>query len=339
MEQLFQRTEKLAGELVPELETDRAEAELARRRQAESIARQKWKVASAELLRVLQLEPSAQVVPLEPPQLRVELIDLNKPVDDLIAVALTNRPELASQQAQVQATLALLKQERWRPLLPNILLRGNSTAVTGTLAGGIFFPSPYGSTAGARDDWDLQVLWQLDNLGFGNCGKIHQREAENQLAHVNLTRVQIRVAAEAAQAYAQAQEAARRVALAEKEVQAALRSADKNLKALGQTRAAGNQFILLVRPQEVVASIQALSLAYLDYFGAVGDANRAQFQLYRALGNPAQCLTLPGTGPTPGGPGSPGTLPSAGPSVETLHSPRQLRDDAREDKQNANGTR
>jgi len=36
--------------------------------------------------------------------------------------------------------------------------------------------------------------------------------------------------------------------------------------------------------------VQALAQAYLDYYGAVADANRAQFRLYRALGQPAQAL-------------------------------------------------
>jgi uncharacterized protein (TIGR03000 family) len=46
----------------------------------------------------------------------------------------------------------------------------------------------------------------------------------------------------------------------------------------------------VVRPQEVVAAIQMLQQAYLGYFTAVADYNRAQFQVYRALGNPAQAL-------------------------------------------------
>jgi hypothetical protein len=50
-------------------------------------------------------------------------------------------------------------------------------------------------------------------------------------------------------------------------------------------------YILVIRPQEVVAAIQSLVLAYNDYFGAVADYNRAQFRLYRALGHPAQMLT------------------------------------------------
>jgi outer membrane protein TolC len=289
---LIHRTRLMAPALVPELEIFRAETELARREQAELLARERWKVASAELLRLLRVDPSAQVEPTEPPQLRIELIDLAKPVDDLIPIALMNRPELAAQQAQVQATLVLMKQEKLRPLIPSILLRGASTPVTGTLAGGYFAGGPGGNIGdgGARGDFDLQVLWQLNNLGFGNRASIQQREAENRVALVELLKREDRVAAEVAQAYAQAQQAGRRVEVAERGLRNALASADKNLIALGQTKGAGNQVVTLVRPQEVVAAVQALGQAYVDYYGAVADANRAQFRLYRALGEPAQCL-------------------------------------------------
>jgi outer membrane protein TolC len=291
-EELVRRTKKLAPALVPELEIDRAEAELVRRQQAELLARERWKVASATLARLLRLDAAAQFDPQEPPKLRIDLIDPSKTVDELIPIALTSRPELAAQQAQVQLTLTLLRQERLRPLIPSVLLRGYSTPVTGTLGAGVFAGGSNSSisTSGLRSDFDLQVLWQFDNLGFGNRAKVHLREAENRLALVELFRVQDRVASEVAQAHAQAQLAARRVNLAEKGVQSALNSADKNLVALGQTKGAGNLVTLLVRPQEAVAAVQTLAQAYADYYGAVADANRAQFRLYRALGQPAQCV-------------------------------------------------
>jgi outer membrane protein TolC len=325
-EELVGRTKKLAPALVPELETDRAEAELARRQQAELFARERWKVASAELLRVLRIDPSAQVEPLEPPQLRVELIDLHKPVDELVPIALTSRPELASQQAQVQLTLTLLKQERLRPLIPSILLRGASTPVTGTLAEGVFGGGPNGTVGngGLRSDLDLQVLWQFDNLGFGNLAKVQQRQAENRLAVIDLFRIQDRVAAEVAQAYAQAQLAARRVDVAEKGVRSALNSADKNLVALGQTKGGGNPVVLLVRPQEAIAAVQALAQAYIDYYGAVADANRAQFRLYRALGQPAQCLIQDQHVPTLSGPSMGSAAMPTGSAVKPLSAPRLL---------------
>jgi outer membrane protein TolC len=303
-DELVTRAKELSKVLVPQLEVDRAEAELARRQQAEIQARERWQVASAELLRVLRLDPAAQVEPAEPPHLRVELIDLSRPVDDLIAVGLTNRPELASQQAQVRATLELLRQERLRPLIPSVLLRGFSTPVTGTLAAGVFAGGKDSSVAdpGARFDLDLQVLWQLDNLGFGNRGRVHQREAENRLAIVELFRRQDRVAADVASAHAQARQAARRVELAEKEVRSARDSAEKNLVALKATKGGDEKMTLIVRPQEAVAAVQALAQAYADYYGAVADANRAQFRLYRAMGQPAHCLAQDQHIPTPDAP-------------------------------------
>jgi outer membrane protein TolC len=232
------------------------------------------------------------VAPVEPPEVQVTLVGLDKPVDDLIAIGLTNRPELAAQQALVQATLQQLRQERVRPLVPSILLRGTSTNPAGTLAGGYFGGGRNGnlSNFAARSDFDIQVLWQLDNLGFGNKARVKERRAEHQLALLESLSLQDRVAAEVAQAFAQGQESASRVQEAQSGLRDALFSVTENLKGVKETRRAGNLDILVIRPQEVVASIQALAQAYNDYYGAIADSNRAQFRLYRALGQPAQLL-------------------------------------------------
>jgi outer membrane protein TolC len=296
-EEVVRRTQKLAagGEgLLADVDVVRARTEFARRDQALDTARERWRVASADLVRILRLDPSALVEPLEAPHLRVTVVALDKPVDDLIPMALTNRPELAAQQALVQATLVRLRQERLRPLIPSVLLRGASTPVVGTLAGGYFGGGINDtlSNFSARSDFDLQVLWELQNLGFGNRALVDQRRAENRLSVLDLFRLQDQVAAEVAQAYAQAQSAASRLSKAENGLKDAVDSANKNFEGLGQTKTAGGKVIILViRPQEVVAAIQALALAYNDYYGAVADYNRAQFRLYRALGQPAQFLT------------------------------------------------
>jgi outer membrane protein TolC len=334
-DELVRRITALANGLVPPVEATRAEAELARRQQAELIARERWRTASAELLRILRLDPAVQVEPVEPPELRVTLVDLGRSVDDLIVMALTNRPELASVQAQVQATLAALRQEKARPLVPSVLLRGWSTPVTGTLAVGTFGGGKNGQldNFGYRGDIDVQLLWQFDNLGFGNRGRIHQRTAENRLAAIELFRVQDRVAAEVATFYAQAQLASRRVEIAERGVRLSLESVEKNLAGLSQTRRTGELVVLIVRPQEVVVAVQALAQAYIDYYGAVADANRAQFRLYRAIGQPAQCV--PWDGPADAAP----TLPAprlltneknADQPIE-FHAPRRPRQKAAAD--------
>jgi outer membrane protein TolC len=293
-EDLLRRLDKLAPSLVPALELHRSRAQASRLRQQVLQSQNDWRNASAELLRVLHLDPTLFVEPVEPPHLQVKLLALDKPVDDLVPVALTNRPELAAQQALVQATLKLLKQEKMRPLIPSVLLRGFSTPVVGSLGFGLFGGGLNSdlSNFSVRQDWDLQVLWTLQNFGLGNRALVKQRTAENKAALVELFRVQDRVAAEVVQAYAQAQTAEGRIREAETELREAQELVRQDLAALGQTqgRAGGGAITLLARPQEVVASIQMLQQAYLDFYLAIGDYNRAQFQLYRALGNPAQAL-------------------------------------------------
>ncbi len=288
-EELVRRAEKLAKGLVPPVEAARARTELARRRQALAAAREKWKTASAELARLLRLEPAVLVDPMEAPQMQITLIDEHYTVDDLIPMALTYRPELAAQQALVQATLERLRQERLRPLLPSVLLRGNATNPAAGLSTGYFGGGKNDdlSQFSARNSFDVQVLWELQNLGLNNLAKMNERRAENRLALLELFRLQDRIAAEVVQAHAQAQAAAARIVEAEAGLKDALFSVDKNFEGLTQTKRVGENVILLViRPQEAVASLQALVQAYLDFYGAVADFNRAQFRLYRALGNP-----------------------------------------------------
>ncbi|HLJ92062.1 MAG TPA: TolC family protein [Gemmataceae bacterium] len=315
-EDLVRRTEQLAEGLAPPVEAARARADLEERREDAESARERWRLASANLVRILRLEASVTVEPIEPPHLQVTLVALDRPLDDLIPIALTNRPELAAQQALVQATLQRLRQERLRPLIPSIVLHGTSsppeTLGVGAFGGG--FNSQFGQF-GARSDFDVEVLWELRNLGFGNRALVNERRAEHQLSLLELFRIQDLIASDVAQAYAQAQSAMARVVQAERGLKNAVDSAEKNLEGLSQTRSAGNLILLVVRPQEAVASVQALSRAYNRYYGAVADFNRAQFRLYRAIGQPAQLLLTEGPAGLncPSG-GSGSTSPTASPS-------------------------
>ncbi len=290
---LVRRTEQQPViDLAPAFEASRARTEFYRRQQVVQSARERWHTASADLNRVLRLDPASLVEPAEPPHLQVTLIDPKHTVDELIPVGLTSRPELAAQQALVQAALERLRQERFRPLVPSVLLRGASTNPTGTFGVGVFGGGPNGFAGnfGARMDLDVQLVWEMQNLGFGNKARVDEQKAEHRRALLESFRTQDRVAAEVAQAHAQAQSGAERLKLAELALKEAIETADKSFEGLGQTKRSGNLSLLVVRPQEVVAATQALAQAYADYFGALGDSNRAQFRLYRALGQPAQLV-------------------------------------------------
>jgi outer membrane protein TolC len=230
------------------------------------------------------------VVPLEPPHLQVTLISPKESVDALIPVGLTNRPELESQQAVVQATLARLSQERMRPLIPSLVLQSNSVP-DNRLGGGVYGTgtTSLNSWTG-RSDWNAQVVWEFKNLGFGNRGLVTQRLGEQRQALVELYRIQDLIAAEVAQAHAQVEAAAVRVGRAEAGLKAAIVSYQGNLKGLSETVRAGELLQLVNRPQEVVAALQQLQQACINYYTSSNDYNRAQFRLFRAVGYAAQSL-------------------------------------------------
>jgi len=309
---LVKRVEALAKGLAAPDEIDRARTLLAELEQATTLARQQWRVASARLTRVLRLNPAAVVVPLEPDHLQVTLISPAQPVDILIPIGLTNRPELASHQALVQATLMRLKQEKLRPLIPSVLITGNGTPDF-LYQGGIFATGTGGNLNqwAGRSDVSAQVVWKVENLGFGNRARVHERKAQTELAMIELYNVQDTVAAEVVQAKAELDSAVFRVTQAEKGLKESLATYSGNLKGLGQTTRFGDVLSLVNRPQEVVAALQQLQHAYLNYYLTVADYNRSQLRLFYAMGYPAEILACekpPGT-PQPVDTRRPGYLP------------------------------
>ncbi|QVL30396.1 TolC family protein [Telmatocola sphagniphila] len=291
-EELVRQVGALAEGLVPAVETNRAKVELSRRKQAASTTRERYLYSQADLTRLMRISPTQPLMPSEPSNLKIRLIDPKYSVDELIPIALTNRPELASQQALVQATLDRLRQEKMRPLIPSLAFRSVSTNPSGSLAVGSFSAGSagnFGSMSG-RFDYDIQVIWELQNLGLGNYVRIKEKRTEHEIALLELFRIQDRVAAEVIQAYASVTSAAERLLVAEPAYDEARELLAKNIEAMTQTRRVGNLLTLIVRPQEVVASMQAMAQANSDYQAAIADYNRAQFRLYRALGHPIDTL-------------------------------------------------
>jgi outer membrane protein TolC len=289
----------LSRDLVPAVEIDRARNLLADLEQQAVSAREEWRVFSAELTRVLRLDPRAVVEPLEHDHMQITLIDPGRSLDDLIPIGLTNRPELAADQALVQAALVRIRQEKLRPILPSVLITGWQSPGGMTDQLGIFGTGP-GSKLnnwGLRDDYSFQLVWQLDGLGLGNAARVKRERAVQSRAIVELFRKQDEIAAEVTQTQADLQSAAARVTQAERSLREGMITFNKSLDGLGQTQRFANILEQIYRPQEVVNALQQLKVAFDEYFDTVADYNIAQFQLFHALGYPAQDvvnLQLPG---------------------------------------------
>ncbi|MFO0937483.1 MAG: TolC family protein [Gemmataceae bacterium] len=322
-EELSRRAQALGEGISPPLEATRARVERARRKQAVSAAKERWKIASAELSRLLRLDPLQLVEPAEPPFLNISLIQESTTVDSLVTIALQNRPELAAHQAFVQAALARLKQEKMRPLLPSLAVRSVTTNPSGSIAYGAFGGSGNNTGSGStRFDIDVQLLWEFSNLGFGNKAKVGEKKADHLAATLALFRMQDAIASEVTTEHARLKSATERMAEAEPALKDAIDLVEKSLLGLAQTRRIGDTITLVVRPQEVVAAVQSLGQATSDYAGAVADYNRSQFRLYRALGHPA--MALADAVPKFDVPAAPAALTPPGEVVKKSPPPRLL---------------
>ncbi|HWB09015.1 MAG TPA: hypothetical protein VG826_07315 [Pirellulales bacterium] len=279
----------LSVDLVSKVEVDRARNLLADLEQVAVMSRQNWRIASAELTRVLRLDPRAVVEPLEHDHLQITLIDPARPLDQLIPIALTNRPELASHQALIQAMLVSIRREKLRPLLPSLYLNGFQTPyeLIEVGAGGIGQGNSINQWS-PRDDISPQLLFAIDGLGLRNLAEIKEARGMSSQQIVALFQMQDSVAGGVTRTQADLQSAAARVAQAEREVKSALINYNGNIEGLAQTQRFGNVLIQVFRPQEVVFALQLLMEAYEHYIDTVADYNTAQFAMFHELGYPAR---------------------------------------------------
>jgi outer membrane protein TolC len=291
--ELVELIASLSRELVPIMEVDRARTMLADIEQLAASARQAWRVSSANLTQVLRLNPLAVVVPLEHDHLQLTLIDPALPLPDLHRIALTNRPDLASQRALVEAAETRVRREKMRPVLPIVVVNGFQNPGGMMTQAGIFGLGPNSSLNQftGRLDLSLQLVWQLEAFGIGNLARIKYQRGAQSGEIIKLFRAQDMVAAEVTAAHAQLESAAARVSQAERSLVASINAYNGNVEGMRHTTRFGDTLVLVYRPQEVVYALRLLKISFDEYFATVADYNRAQFQLFHALGYPAQEIT------------------------------------------------
>jgi hypothetical protein len=165
-----------------------------------------------------------------------------------------------------------------------------------------------------RNDITPSIEWQFDQFGAGNLARVKEERGEQSRAIEKLLEIQDAVAADVTRSQAHLQSAAARSVQAERELREAIITFAKHLEGLGQTQRFDNVLHLIYRPQEAVAALEHLQKSYDKYFGAIADYNRAQFELFHALGYPAAELGIietPGE-PAPVNTERPAFLPEVG---------------------------
>ena len=113
-------------------DADRAFTELEQRKSDVIQAVNEFEVASARLCQLLSLDPSIRLEPMERQIIPSGMVPEMIPLPELLAIALTQRPELRQQQAAVRAAMLELQHAKMLPFSPQVLI-GYSA---GTFGGG-----------------------------------------------------------------------------------------------------------------------------------------------------------------------------------------------------------
>jgi outer membrane protein TolC len=238
-------------------------------------------VASARLCYVLNIDPSTRLHPTDAFVVPHPIVPDQTPVGELIALGILQRPELKDRQAAIQEALIYLEGAKVLPFSPTILIGYSS----GGFGGGSNLVRPVFGGFGGRSDFDAVAYWTLQNLGVGNAALINQTKAKLGMSRYQEIAILDQVRAEVAEAYAKTHARFAQIATTEKAVRSATRGFREDLLRIENT----------VAPAiETTDSLRLLARARLAYLNAIVDYDRAQFELFVALGQPpADTLARP----------------------------------------------
>jgi outer membrane protein TolC len=256
-------------------DADRAQATLALLKNEVVRAEEAASVASARLAQQLSSDPTVEIVPQEATVVPINLVQLDQlEMPDLVATALSNRPELAASRSLVCEAVNRLRREEHAPWLPSLLL-GVSYGAFGAGTGGQI------SNGGDRFDFDGVAWWEIRNLGFGERAARDNARAQIQQSRMREVETMDLVAREVVEAHTQVVARQRQIEVAKQGIVSAQQSYARNLDRIRNVQGL---------PIEVLQSIQALDASRREYLRAVFDYNTAQFRLQRALGWPVAAM-------------------------------------------------
>jgi outer membrane protein TolC len=256
-------------------DADRAKVEAASRQRDVLQAQEDLAVVSADLARLLRLDPAVRLQAVDETPVPLEFVDESLPLETLIGQAVAARPEITSADAERGAAGYRSRQEQLRPWMPHLY--------AGASGGG--FGGGEGSDVtnfGDRADFDVAAIWQFENLGYGNAAR--QREQQSLYRQANLAIQQVRelVATEVTQAYQRVQFRQCQIDVTRPQGESAQQAVRLNLEGIRGG---------VLRPIEIQQAIGALASSRTQYLDAVVDYNIAQFQMLRAIGQPPEIAT------------------------------------------------
>ena len=228
-------------------------------------------IASANLAELLNQDPAVRLT-VENGLVPLELVSADADLNSLLATAQSNRPEVGASVAAVAEARTRLRQERVRPLLPELSIGFSA----GNFGGGGSLAASRFDHFDSRIDFDAIAVWSLHNAGVANVAASRQRRAELGAALFEQQRVLDHISREVSEALALIKARRAQIDTAQRQLATAERAYKLDLERARQLEG---------RPIELLDSARLLADARRDRIQAIVGFNQAQFRLFVALGN------------------------------------------------------
>jgi len=241
-------------------------------------ATEQRRIQAARLAEVLRLDPAIDLVANDAELAPLPLSNASDSMDVLVREALAARPEIGEAEALIRAATETERGSVYGPLIPSV----SGQLFLGGLGGG---KQAGPSTFGASRDYFTAVGWRIGPGGLFDVGRTRLARARVSEARWNLEKLKDGISRQVVEARTRALSQEQQVETAKE----ALATAEEMLK-LTQARRVFEVGVVL----ENILAEQDQARARQDYARALGEFNKAQYALSRALGR------FGGPGSTPG---------------------------------------
>jgi OMF family outer membrane factor len=244
-------------------------------------ATEQRRIQAARLAEILRLDAAVDLLANDAELAPLPLSNASDSMDALVKQALAARPEIGEAEALLQAATETEKGSVYGPLIPTV----SGQLFLGGLGGG---KQAGPTTFGASRDYFAAVGWRIGPGGLFDVGRTRLTRARVSEARWNLERLKDSISR-------QVVEARTRVLSQEQQLQTAkeaLATAEETLR-LTQAR---REFEVGVVLENILAE-QDQARARQDYARALGEFNKAQYALSRALGRFGGAASMPQSGP------------------------------------------
>jgi outer membrane protein TolC len=246
----------------------RVRTQLERNRLTLHQTQEQQRLASARLAQTLRLDSAAELLAKEDELTPLSLVSTNTTLNALVTQALAARPELQQSRAFVQAATDARKGAVYGPLVPSV----GAQAFVGGLGGG-------NETTRRRlsesEDYQVTLGWRIGPGGLFDRSRVRAADARLKTTQLTGEKLHDEITRQVVDGLTRTQSSADQLATTRR----GLAAAEEAFRLTRERREFGVGVVL-----ETIQAEQDLTRLRSDYVNTVGEFNKAQYLLLKALG-------------------------------------------------------